>query len=181
VTADERTAGRRPLAVLGCLVPLVVIALLFAGSAGAKSAGKYRRPYSTAKKTAAAETTGATATATASCPKSPFPRLGAWRATGGGFEIDATYPAHGGVYESRKAGQRSWRVSAQSLSGKIVVFSYAVCRAGATKTTTASATVATPATSQVDPPSDASCPSGKAVAGGFSTPPPFTAGSPPPR
>ena len=43
------------------------------------------------------------------------------------------------------------------------------------KTKSASATVTTPATPQVGPAAVARCRSGRAVSGGFSTPPPFTA------
>jgi hypothetical protein len=82
----------------------------------------------------------------------------------------------GVVYESRKVGQRSWRVSAQSLSGSFNLKVFLYCQNGVPKTTHASATVATPGNSQIGPATVARCRSGKTVSGGFSTPPPFTAG-----
>jgi hypothetical protein len=80
----------------------------------------------------------------------------------------------GVVYESRKVGQRSWRVSAQSLSGNFSLKLSLYCQNGVPKTTHASSTIATAGSSEIGPATGAHCRSGKTVSGGFSTPPPFT-------
>ena len=134
-----------------------------------------------------AETAGAIATATATCPKTMRPDLGPWRAISAGFDLGGVVPGftNGGppsppsgsglVYESRKLGQRSWRVSAQSLWGTFTLTLSLYCQNEVPKTTHASSTVATAGTSQIGPATVAPCRSGKMVSGGFSTPPPFTA------
>ncbi len=134
-----------------------------------------------------AETAGAIATATATCPKTERPDLGPWRAISAGFDMNGVVPGFtmqgpplppsgsGVVYESRKVGQRSWRVSAQSLWGTFTLKVSLYCQNEVPKTTHASTTVATPGTSQIGPATVARCRSGKTVSGGFSTPPPFTA------
>ena len=58
--------------------------------------------------------------------------------------------------------------------GTITLTVYVNCQRRTSKTKQASSTVATPSTPQVGPEAVATCPSGRAVAGGFSTPPPFT-------
>ena len=156
-------------------------------SAAAEQTGKDPRLL-VVKAFSSAETAGAIATATASCPKAARPDLGPWRAISGGFEMEGVVPGFstvgtppfpptgsGVVYESRKVGQRSWRVSAQSLWGKFSLKVFLYCQNGVPKTTHASTTVATLGTSQIGPATVARCRSGKTVSGGYSTPPPFTA------
>jgi hypothetical protein len=157
-------------------------------SAAAEQTGKKHPRLLVVKAFSSAETPGAIATATASCPKTARPDLGPWRAISGGFEMKGVVPGFsavgtpqlpptgsGVVYESRKVGQRSWRVSAQSLWGKFSLKVFLYCQNGVPKTTHASTTVATPGTSQIGPAAVARCRSGKTVSGGYSTPPPFTA------
>jgi hypothetical protein len=108
--------------------------------------------------------------ATAKCPKHK-------RATGGGF-LTAPFTADPAVFvfESRKVGQRSWRVSAaENGSSAVPITVFVYCSKGAPKTTEKSATIAVPAGPGIFS-ADASCgSSGKARAGGFLTPlsPPF--------
>jgi hypothetical protein len=139
-----------------------------------------------------AETAGAIATATVSCPPTTRPDLGPWRAMSGGFSMTLGtygYTPGGGpgggpfitpfgsgvVYESQRVGQRSWRVSAQDLSGRLDLGVAVYCQNSVPKLKSASTTVVTPATAQIGPAAVAHCRSGSAAAGGFSTPPPFTA------
>ena len=109
-----------------------------------------------------AETAGAIATATATCPKTMRPDLEPWRAISAGFDLGGS----GVVYESRKVGQRSWRVSAQSLWGTFTLTLSLYCQNEVPKTTHASSTVATAGTSQIGPATVAPCRSGKMVSGG---------------
>jgi hypothetical protein len=169
---------------------LTALALLVPGAASAATAqpGKKDPRMQVVKAFGSAETAGAIATATATCPKTERPDLGPWRAISAGFEMKGVVPVFttqnnpplppsgsGVVYESRKVGQRSWRVSAQSLWGTFTLKVSLYCQNEVPKTTHASTTVATPGTSQIGPATVARCRSGKTVSGGFSTPPPFTA------
>jgi hypothetical protein len=115
---------------------------------------------------------GAIASATAKC------RSGQ-RATGGGFTASPP-PAPGFaslilIYESRKVGQRSWRVSGQisdPLATVYTVTAFVYCSKNAPSTKSKSASV----TSVPGTPffaADAKCSSGKAQAGGFLGPPPI--------
>jgi hypothetical protein len=98
------------------------------------------------------------------------------RATGGGFR--ASPPPSGlspvaAFYESHKAGQRSWRVSAQETGGSspILMTAYVYCAKHAAKTKTKMTTV--PVSASGFSVADASCGSaGKAQSGGFAVPPP---------
>jgi hypothetical protein len=109
------------------------------------------------------------ATATAKCPSGQ-------RATGGGFQLTpisesiSVYPI-----ESRKIGQRSWRVSAQRFGapGAISATATAYCATNAPKTTASTANTALPGSGEQTG-ATATCPKGKAQAGGFFVP----AGSP---
>jgi hypothetical protein len=166
---------------------LIALALLVPGPSSAAQRKKNPRQL-VVKAFSSAETAGAIATATASCPKTSRPDLGPWRAISGGFQMKGVVPVFttqgnpplppsgsGVVYESRKVGQRSWRVSAQSLWGTFSLKVFLYCQNGVPNTTHASTTVATSGTSQIGPATVARCRSGKTVSGGFSTPPPFTA------
>lgn len=108
---------------------------------------------------------GAVATATAVCPAGT-------RLVGGGW-LDG----YSIVFESRRVGTNAWRVSTQNrIDISSGVLSYAFCRKGAPKTIavakTSIAAGVGAGTSAV-----ARCPDGrKAVAGGFSTPPPVEPG-----
>lgn len=82
----------------------------------------------------------------------------------------------GVVFESRRVGQRSWRVSAQSLWGRVDLKALVNCQRGAPKPRAITAKVATAGADQLGPALTAQCPSGRAVSGGFATPPPFVAG-----
>ena len=141
-----------------------------------------------AKTVASAEGAGAIATALATCPGGGGGE-GPWRAVSGGFRmITYTTPPFGGpdmpvmpfgsgvVYESRRIGARSWRVSAQSLSGRVNLQALANCQRGAPKARAITQKVATPGIDQLGPALTAQCPSGRAVSGGFTTPPPSAAG-----
>jgi hypothetical protein len=160
-------------------VSLIAFALLAAGAADAKQFKPNQR-VRVVKSLASAETAGAIASATVSCPQTG-PNLRPWRAVSGGFNMFGvfagtgyTLTGSGLVFESVKVGQRSWRVSAQSLWGSIALKVGVNCQRGVPQTKSASSTVATPGTPQVGPETVARCPSSRAVAGGFSTPPPFT-------
>ena len=167
---------------------MVALALLVPGSASATHPKGDPR-LQVVHAFSSAETAGAIATATATCPQTTRPDLGPWRAISGGFSMTGVVPGSvppgfgppppptgsGVVYESRKVGQRSWRASAQSLWGTFTLKVSVFCQNGVPKTTHASTTVATPGTPQVGPATVAGCRSGKTVSGGFSTPPPFTA------
>jgi hypothetical protein len=106
------------------------------------------------------------ASATAKCKKGQ-------RATGGGFSLTPSVSARFlDPIESRKVGQRKWRVSAQlngspaSVSAKAIVY----CAEDAPHTTAISAGASIPSNSLGR--ATASCGSaGKAQAGGFSLPP----------
>jgi hypothetical protein len=168
-------------------VSLIAFALLAAAAADAKQFKPNQR-VRVLKTLASAETAGAIATATVSCPQATGHDQRPWRAVSGGFHMFGEFPPYappgftpttpsgsGVVFESLKVGQRSWRVSTQSLWGRIAVKVGVNCQRGVPKTESASSTVATPGTPQVGPEIVARCPSSQAVAGGFSTPPPFTA------
>jgi hypothetical protein len=111
--------------------------------------------------------------ATAKCPSGQ-------RATGGGFTAPALAPTGASpgllVHESRKIGQRSWRVSAQVIdlgaSGQAFTVRASVyCSDAAPSTKSKSANVTSTGTTLVYG-ADARCGSGKAQAGGFRGPPP---------
>jgi hypothetical protein len=101
------------------------------------------------------------------------------RATGGGFQASQSLLGISTpkvvIDESRKIGQRSWRVSAQETvaSGVKTVIGFVYCRSGAPKTKEKSATATSPGGLTFFS-ADASCSSGKAQAGGFSVPPEST-------
>jgi hypothetical protein len=173
------------------IVPLLTAALLALGLLAAGTANathpKGDPRLQVVHAFTSAETAGAIATATVSCPQTTRPDLGPWRAISGGFNMTTGQPGFipgegsiitpfgsGVVYESQKVGQRSWRVSAQSLWGRFDLGVSVYCQNGVPKTKSASSTVVTPGTPQVGPATVARCRSSKAVAGGFSTPPPFT-------
>ena len=171
---------------LTLLIALPMLAA--AASSSPAQTGKKNPGQKVVKAFGSAESRGAIATATATCPKTERPDLGPWRAISGGFQMKGVVPVFttqgrpplppggsGVVYESRKVGQRSWRVSAQSLSGTFTLKVFLYCQSGVPKTTHASTTVTTPGASQIGPATVARCRSGKTVSGGFSTPPPFTA------
>lgn len=108
---------------------------------------------------------GAVATETAVCPAKT-------RAVGGGF-----LSGSGIVFESRMVGVNAWRVSTQNRTDHASgLVTYVYCRKGAPKTTVVSKTAiaaSVGAGTSVVP----RCPHGrKAVAGGFSTPPPVESG-----
>jgi hypothetical protein len=169
VAIVKHRTGGKPLK-FSCLLALIAAGLLSAGTADARPMAKKPRVV---KAVTSAEGAGAIATATATCPRQTSAGKGRWRALSGGFTM--TTNGSGVVYESRRDGQRSWRISAQSLSGKVELKAYANCQRGVPKPRAVSSTVATPGTSEVGPAAVAKCQSGYAVAGGFSTPPPFTA------
>ena len=108
---------------------------------------------------------GAVATATAVCPAGT-------RLVGGGWLAGDSI-----VFESRKVGVNAWRMSAQNRTDKPSgAVTYAFCRKGAPKTTVVSKT-AFAASSGAGPSVVPRCPHArKAVAGGFSTPPPVEPG-----
>jgi hypothetical protein len=155
----------------------VLVACLPLGITGVADAKPKPRPkLITRTSSTSASGRGSIATTTAICPKKT-------RATGGGYlegPIDSVNNPTDTpfVFESQKVDQRSWRASAQAdgptVSGpsvSITVFVY--CQQDAPATTAASATVPTPGVSQFGPIATATCPSGKVLAGGFSTPPPI--------
>lgn len=169
---------------------LLALALLPAGASSAATAqpGKKNPRMQVVKAFGSAETAGVVATATATCPKTTRPDLGPWRAISAGFEMKGVVPVFttqnnpplppsgsGVVYESRKVGQRSWRVSAQSLWGTFTLKVSLYCQNGVPKTRQNTALTAAATTPQVGPTAVARCSSGKPVSGGFSTAPPFTA------
>ncbi len=119
---------------------------------------------------------GAIATATAVCPPSR-------RAVGGGFlesvpQLVAN-TSQGSVYESFKVGQNAWRVSSQlfadSADDRLDLTAFVYCRRGAPVTSTTTVTAPQQNGIAISPPVTASCvgKKRKALAGGFSTPPPF--------
>jgi hypothetical protein len=116
------------------------------------------------------DTTTAAGTVTAKCPKGQ-------RATGGGFRTAALGSSGGTVRvlmsESRKVGQRSWRVSGfEDFGSPVPLTAFVYCSEDAPKTKAKSQTVNVPDASP--PPivsADASCGgAGQAQAGGFFTP-----------
>jgi len=168
---------------------LVLFALLIAaGVHGAPPAQAQKKNprLKVVKAFASANSPGAVATATATCPKTTRRDLGPWRAISAGFDLGGVVPGFSNngpplppsgsavVYESRKVGQRSWRVSAQDLSGSFTLKVSLYCQNGVPKTNHAGTTVSTPGSSQLGPSAVAKCRSGRTVSGGFSTPPPFT-------
>jgi hypothetical protein len=171
-----KSSLHRLLTVACALTLLIPLALLVAGSSGAAIGHPEKKNpgMQVVRAFGSAGTAGAIATATATCPKTERPDLGPWRAISAGVQLPPS--GSGVVYESRKVGQRSWRASAQSLWGTFTLELSLYCQNEVPKTTHASATVATPGSPQVGPAAVARCRSGKTVAGGFSTPPPFTAG-----
>lgn len=162
---------------------LIATALLCAASPSYAATGKPRVVKDTASVTGA----GAIATATATCPQGGA--KGQWRAISGGFFMSTyTSPPFGDentpvipfgsgvVFESRRVGQRSWRVSAQSLWGRVDLKALANCQRGAPKPRAITQKLATPGDDRLGPALSAQCPSGRAVSGGFVTPAPFVAG-----
>jgi hypothetical protein len=111
------------------------------------------------------------ATLNPTCPKGQ-------RATGGGFSAPAqANPSLSTlfVFESRKIGQRSWRVSGQILDPAAsgiarTVTAFAYCSPGAPSTQSRSASVVSVSASYAFFTADAKCGSGKARAGGFLAP-----------
>lgn len=123
---------------------------------------------------------GATKTVTAVCPSGQ-------RATGGGFRVTRGVIAptivitH--VYESRKIGQRKWRVSAQLQDGgapdaTVRVTSYVYCNSSAPETKEKVKGINVTAGVNNSVPLAVKCGSGKrARAGGFSMSPPVSGGA----
>jgi hypothetical protein len=112
-------------------------------------------------------TIGQTVTLTPKCPSGQH-------ATGGGFRSSHGADLMGPepflvVTESRKVGQRRWRVSGeQAGNGTLTVTAFAYCDANGPRTTAKSTTVAAPPGTITT--ADARCGSGeKAQAGGFSS------------
>ena len=121
--------------------------------------------------TAQASGDGSTATATATCPHGT-------RAAGGGFSAPSSSEAIALVYESVKAGQHSWRASAQLLDpgnqSTLNVTTYVYCRKHFPVTRSTATTVPTDGQVQIGPTASASCPRGEiAMAGGFRMPAPL--------
>jgi hypothetical protein len=113
--------------------------------------------------------TAAPGTATAKCPRHQ-------RATGGGFAAPATDYLTAAtvavdVFESRKIGQRSWRVSGiEQGTSPAALSAFVYCSNDASKTKEHSSNVAIAAGNTITA-ADASCgSSGKAQAGGFLVP-----------
>jgi hypothetical protein len=105
--------------------------------------------------------------AVAKCPKHQ-------RATGGGFLGPALGgPSFAHFFESRKVGQRSWRISAFSGGGTPTFTSYVYCSKHAPKTTEKSAVAPLVIGPVPGGTADASCSSSKAQAGGFALPNPY--------
>lgn len=163
---------------------LLFLALLACSATPSHAATGKPRVVKTAT---SADGAGAIATATATCPQGGD--KGGWRAISGGFFMSTyTSPPFGDentpvipfgsgvVFESRRVGQRSWRVSAQSLWGRVDLKALVNCQRGAPKPRAITAKVATAGADQLGPALTAQCPSGRAVSGGFATPPPFVAG-----
>lgn len=138
---------------------VLLVAMACAPSAGALAVKKSKRIKGPL----------ATASVDAGCPKGT-------RATGGGFrQTQQNVITLGVVFESRKIGQRTWRVSVQladhgAATGKIKVTAVAYCRAGAPRTAERSKSMTIPGANLIGS-ATAACPPGKeAVAGGFQTP-----------
>jgi hypothetical protein len=140
------------------LVLLSLVATSLALPASASASTKSRSLTLTAS--------GQEATLVPKCPRGK-------RATGGGFLAP---PPVGGpaaiFYESRKSGQRSWRISvAKDDPGALPVTAFVYCSADAPKTKTKSTSIAISSGATFFT-ADASCGSaGKAQAGGFLGPP----------
>jgi hypothetical protein len=167
---DSNTVARmEPIAAAAMAAIAAVILCGLAAPTAEAAAGKPR----VAKATASADGAGAIATATATCPPGGGGK-GPWLALSGGFRM--TTFGRGVVYESRRIGARSWRVSAQSLTGRVNLQALANCQRGVPKARAITEKVATPGVDQVGPALTAQCPSGRAVSGGFATRPPFAAG-----
>lgn len=147
----------------------VIAISLLALPATDAGAAKRNKPRA-AKALASADGAGAIATATASCPAGSS-KKGPWRALSGGFVLTN---GDGIVYGSHRVGARGWRASAQSQAGRIDLAAYVYCQRGVPKPKARSSSLATPAASQIGPGAVAKCQTGSAVAGGFSTPAPFT-------
>ena len=175
--------GRGLAIVFTCLIALALLAPGPFGAATAQ-AGKKNPRQRVVKAFGSAAATGEIATATATCPKA---KQGPWRAISGGFQMKGVQPvfttpnlppspptARGVVYESRKIGQRSWRVAAQSLMGSFTLKAFLYCQNDVPKTRPDIALTAAATTPQVGPTAVARCSSGQGVSGGFSTAPPFT-------
>lgn len=170
--------GRPTRAVVLVAVALTALVPL-AGAAEAKKKAKKKKlgPVVTRTNVATGSGDGAIVIATAVCP-------GKSRATGGGFEVPPASPGNFTyVFESLKVGQNAWRVSAQMLDSPpadtTTLTASVYCRKGAAKTSTGSATSATPAGLLLGPTVPATCPGGrKPVAGGWATPPPVAVGVP---
>jgi hypothetical protein len=174
---------KRPRSI--ALASLIALLLIGPGSSSAATQpGKKNPRQRVVKAFGSAGATGEIATATATCPNA---KLGPWRAISGGFQMKGVQPvftlpslppspptARGVVYESRKVGQRSWRVSAQSLMGTFTLKLFLYCQNGVPKTRQDSALTAAATTPQVGPTAVARCSSGKSVSGGFSTAQPLT-------
>jgi hypothetical protein len=153
----------RPLA-LGLVAGTLLLA---AGPAGASAATK--------SKSVSIAGQAVIASVKAKCPSGQ-------RATGGGFRTTPPNIASGKgpillVYESRKIGQRSWRVSAQNIDTMapfepVTLTAFAYCSANASKTKASATSFTTTANVVQLTPIDASCGSGKAQAGGFLLPAP---------
>jgi len=161
--------------MLTAVLAVLVLSAAAAHAASAKSAPlggppPHEAPNSTgavveATATAQAIGDGSTATATATCPHGT-------RAAGGGFNAPSSPGAIPLVYESVKAGQHSWRASAQLLDpgnqSALNLTTYVYCRKHFPVTRTAAATVPTDGQVQIGPTASASCPRGEiATAGGF--------------
>jgi hypothetical protein len=160
---------------------LAAAALAGVGAAPASAAGKPRVVK------AVTSTTGAEViSATAICPKGAGGK-GPWRALSGGFQMTTFSTAPGivtpperraVVFESRRIGARSWRVSVQNLEGQVKLEGFANCQRKVPKPRAITEKILTPNEDRLGPSTVARCPSGRAVSGGFSTPPPFAAGEP---
>jgi hypothetical protein len=152
VKVSQGKRSRRTLTAAACLLG-GLLALPASASAGTKSQST----------TLAGD--GSVAALSAKCPEGQ-------RASGGGFLAsppDASSLVR--IYESRKSGQRSWRVLAElNGDGPLNLTAFAYCSADAPKTKERSTTIAlTPSTTTIQT-ADAGCGgAGKAMAGGFST------------
>ncbi|MDX6615332.1 MAG: hypothetical protein QOD60_423 [Solirubrobacterales bacterium] len=162
--------------ITASLAAILAIALLaFSASAEAKS--KKPAPLITiSAQSPVAVGNKAIATATATCP-------GKTRAVGGGFLESTpiatpTASAQGSVYESLKVDQKSWRTSSQLFAtgtASLNLTTYVNCRRHMPPTTTSTVTLPQANGPAIDQPVTATCAGAlKAIAGGFSTPPPFT-------
>jgi hypothetical protein len=136
--------------------PLILAAALLALPVSASASTKSENATLTAA--------GQTVTLTPKCPHGQ-------RATGGGF----LSPPPGGtlaiVYESRKIGQRRWRVSTEEGGGPGVlpVTAFVYCSAGAPRTKEKSTAVAVPNVPAFASAAASCGNAGKAQAGGFSS------------